>query len=119
MHFGAVIEALRKVCTKRYSGQIPTKIVDDPRCLGGLKAVMESILDRMGLRIGDAAWRRRNDAAHGRAIPTGSELEAIQDTKFLRGLFDRMRLKLVDASDGYILAAFPYPPPRRPADDII
>jgi hypothetical protein len=59
----------------------------------------------MKLRIGEgesAAWRRRNKAAHGKAIPTGSELDAIQDTKFLRGLFDRMLLKLVDASDGYI-----------------
>jgi hypothetical protein len=33
---------------------------------------------------------------------SGSELAAIQDTKFLRGEFDRMLLKLVDASDGYI-----------------
>jgi len=48
------------------------------------------------------AWRRRNAAAHGRTIPAGSELEAIQDTKFLRGLFDRMLLKLVDASECYV-----------------
>jgi hypothetical protein len=152
VHFGAVIEALRKVCTKRYSGQIPTKIVDDPdvwaafsdaakALVDGLripedrklllvdavgrtnsmphKAVMESILDRMGRRIGDAesaAWRRRNDAAHGRAILTGSELEAIQDTKFLRGLFDRMLLKLVDASDGYIDYASLHFPIRPLAD---
>ena len=33
---------------------------------------------------------------------TGSELDAIQDTKFLRGQFDRMLLKLVDARDGYL-----------------
>ncbi|OKO83275.1 hypothetical protein [Bradyrhizobium sp. NAS96.2] len=82
------------MCTKRYSGQIPTKIVDAPdvwaafseaakALVDGLripedrklllvdavgrtnsmphKALMESILDRMGLRIGDAesaAWRR-------------------------------------------------------------
>lgn len=138
VHFGAIIEALRKACAKRFSGQIPTKIIDDPHVwaefqgaakalVDGLripedrkalfldavgrtngmphKAVMESILDRMKLRIGDgesAAWRRRNDAAHGRAIPTGSEFDAIQDTKFLRGLFDRMLLKLLDASEFYI-----------------
>jgi hypothetical protein len=33
---------------------------------------------------------------------SGSELDAIQDTKFLRDQFDRKLLKLVDASDGYI-----------------
>ncbi|MET4323977.1 MULTISPECIES: hypothetical protein [unclassified Bradyrhizobium] len=33
---------------------------------------------------------------------SGSELAVIQDTKFLREQFDRMLLKLVDASDGYI-----------------
>jgi len=138
VHFGAIIEALREACAKRFAGQIPTKIVDDPgiwtpfsdaakALIDGLqipedrklllidavgrtngmphKAVMESILDRMKLRIGEgesAAWRRRNKAAHGKAIPTGSELDAIQDAKFLRGLFDRMLLKLIDASDGYI-----------------
>jgi hypothetical protein len=69
------------------------------------QAVTEGILDRMKLQFCKAertAWRRRNDAAHGRAIPPGSELEAIRDTKYLRGLFDRMLLNLVNASDSYI-----------------
>ena len=138
MHFGAIIEALRKTCADRFFGQIATKIVEDGKvwakfheavkqsiddlgipadrklllldALGRSnsmphKAVMEAVLARMKLEFGKSestAWRRRNDAAHGRAIPTGSELDAIQDTKFLRGLFDRMLLKLVDASDSYI-----------------
>lgn len=138
VHFGPSSKPSGRRAQRRFSGQIPTKIVGDPdiwarfsdaakALIDGLripadrklllvdaigrtngmphKAVMESILDRMRLRIGDgesAAWRRRNDAAHGRAIPTGSEFDAIQDTKFLRGLFDRMLLKLVDASDDYI-----------------
>lgn len=138
VHFGAIIEALRKTCADRFSGQIATKIVEDGKvwakfheavkqsiddlgipadrklllldALGRSnsmphKAVMEAVLARMKLEFGKSestAWRRRNDAAHGRAIPTGSELDAIQDTKFLRGLFDRMLLKLVDASDSYI-----------------
>jgi hypothetical protein len=48
---------------------------------------------------------------------TGSELDAIQDTKFLRGQFDRMLLKLVDARDGYLdYAALRFPiPPCGPA----
>ena len=138
MHFGAIIEALRKTCANRFSGQIATKIVDDGKTWAKFcdaikplvddleipgerklllldavgrtnsmphKAMMESVLAQMKLEFGkseNTAWRRRNDAAHGRAIPRGSELEAIQDTKFLRGLFDRMLLKLVDASDSYI-----------------
>jgi hypothetical protein len=138
VHFGAIIEALRKTCADRFSGQIATKIVDNGETWAGFfdavkllvdklgipddrklllqdaagrvnslphKAVMESILTRMRLVVSDrenAAWRRRNDAAHGKPIPAGSELEAIQDTKFPRGLFDRMLLKLVDASDNYI-----------------
>ena len=138
VHFGAIIEAVRKTCANRFSGQIATKIVEDGETWGKFvdavkplvenlgipadlkhllqeaigrtngmphKAVMEDLLARMKLEFGEsesAAWRRRNDAAHGRAIPTGSELEAIQDTKFLRGLFDRMLLRLVDASDSYI-----------------
>lgn len=138
VHFGAIIEALRKTCADRFSGQVVTKIVDDGKMWSTFtdevkllieklgipedrklqlqeasgrmnymphKAVMESILNRLKLQFGQSesmAWRRRNDAAHGRAIPTGSELEAIRDTKLLRGLFDRMLLKLVNASDVYI-----------------
>jgi hypothetical protein len=138
VHFGAIIEALRKTCADRFSGRVSTKIVDTAQTWAKFfeavkllvddlgipddrkrllqeavgrannmphKAVMESILALMGLEFGEAegtAWRRRNDAAHGRAIPTGSELDAIRDTKFLRGLFDRMLLRLVDGSDSYI-----------------
>lgn len=51
-----------------------------------LKAVMEAI----GLQVGgdeDAAWRRRNKAAHGTPIAEGEELAAIRDMKLLKGLF--------------------------------
>lgn len=138
VHFGAITEALRKVCADRFSGEIATKIVDDNKAWGTFaddvkllveklgipedrkahlrnavgflnnmphKAVMENILARLKIQLSKnegQAWRRRNDAAHGRAIPVGSELEAIQDTKLLRGLFDRMLLRLVNASDVYI-----------------
>jgi hypothetical protein len=152
VHFGAIIEALRKVCADRFSEEIATKIVDDgetwnkffdevkrlaekleipedrkpllQQAAGRMnsmphQAVTESILDRMKLQFGKAertAWRRRNDAAHGRAIPPGSELEAIRDTKYLRGLFDRMLLKLVNASDSYIDYSTPKHPIRPLAE---
>jgi hypothetical protein len=83
------------------------------------QAVTESILDRMKLQFGKAekaSWKRRNDAAHGRAIRPGSELEAIQDTKYLRGLFDRMLLKLVNGSDVYIDYSTPGHPIRPLAE---
>jgi hypothetical protein len=152
VHFGAITEALRKVCADRLSGEIATKIVEDNKTWGtftddvkllvqqlgipedrkahlrnavGLmnnmphKVVMESILARLKLQLGKnegQAWRRRNDAAHGRAIPVGSELEAIQDTKLLRGLFDRMLLRLVNASDVYIDYSTPGHPIRQLAE---
>jgi hypothetical protein len=152
VHFGAITEALRKVCADRLFGEIATKIVDDNKTWGtfandvkllieklgipeerkahlrnavGLmnnmphKAVTESILARLKLQLGNnegQAWRRRNDAAHGRAIPVGSELEAIQDTKLLRGLFDRMLLRFVNASDVYIDYSTPGHPIRQLAE---
>jgi hypothetical protein len=52
------------------------------------QVVTAGILSQMKLEFGDdekAAWRRRNDAAHGRAIQEGTELNVIRDTKLLRG----------------------------------
>jgi hypothetical protein len=66
-----------------------------------LKAVMEAI----GLQLGgdeDAAWRRRNKAAHGTPFAVGEELAAIRDTKLLKGLFGRLLLRITDATDQYI-----------------
>jgi hypothetical protein len=63
-----------------------------------LKAVMAAI----GLQLGideDAAWRRRNKAAHGTPIPEGEELAAIRDMKLLKGLFGRMLLRITKAAD--------------------
>ncbi|MGM4922583.1 hypothetical protein AB8A31_06730 [Tardiphaga sp. 804_B3_N1_9] len=152
VHFGAIIEALQKVCADRFSEEIATKIIDDGETwtkffdevkrlaekleipedrkpllqqaagrMNGMphQAVMESILNRMKLQFGKAektAWRRRNDAAHGRAIPQGSELEAIRDAQYLHGLFDRMLLKLVNASDSYIDYSTPKHPIRPLAE---
>lgn len=66
-----------------------------------LKAVMSAL----GLQLGadeDAAWRRRNKAAHGAPIPEGEELAGIRDVKLLRGLFHRMLLRITNAADQYI-----------------
>ena len=61
----------------------------------------------------DAAWKRRNLAAHGVPIPEGKELEAIRDMKLLMGLFHRMLLSITGAADEYIDYASPGLPSRR------
>lgn len=82
-----------------------------------LKAVMQS----MGLELGvheDAAWRRRNKAAHGLPIPEGEEVAAIRDMKLLQGIFLRMLLKITNAADlyiDYVSAGHPLRPLREPA----
>ena len=66
-----------------------------------LKAVMSAL----GLELGrdeDVAWRRRNKAAHGTPVPEGQELAAIRDMKLLRGLFNRLLLRITNAADEYI-----------------
>jgi hypothetical protein len=137
VHFGAIIEALRKVCAARYGANLPTKLIEDGEVWRAFSAevntviaklklpgdnqsllreavgrmnsvphqvVTAGILSRMKLQFSEdemAAWRRRNDAAHGRAMEVGTELTVISETKLLRGLFDRMLLKLTDASEMY------------------
>lgn len=47
------------------------------------------------------AWARRDDAAHGNELREEDQLAAIRDTKLLRGIFDRMLLRIVNGSDTY------------------
>lgn len=64
----------------------------------------------LALQLGDdedAAWCRRNKAAHGTPIGEGQELAAIRDTKLLRGLFQRLLLWITHAADQYIDYASP------------
>lgn len=71
----------------------------------GQRLLLRSIFDSLGLQLSkdeDIAWRRRNKAAHGMPIPQGEELSAIRDTKLLRGIFQRMLLRITDAADQYI-----------------
>jgi hypothetical protein len=66
---------------------------------------LKSIMAALALQLGDdedAAWRRRNKAAHGTPIPEGQELAAIRDMKLLRGLFQRLLLRITNAADQYI-----------------
>jgi hypothetical protein len=66
-----------------------------------LKAILRAINSDLGADE-DAAWVRRNHAAHGLTIPEGEELAAIRDMKLLMGLFHRMLLSISNASDFYV-----------------
>ncbi|MDF3626184.1 hypothetical protein [Brytella acorum] len=71
---------------------------------------LKDVMATLKLELGedeDAAWRRRNKAAHGAPIPQGQELEAIRDMKLLRGLFQRLLLRITNAADQYIDYASP------------
>jgi hypothetical protein len=76
----------------------------------------DTVLSNTRFRNARPHSKRRNDTAHGKSIPPGIELEAIQDTKYLRGFFDRMLLKLVNASDVYIDYSTPGHPIRPLAE---
>jgi hypothetical protein len=83
---------------------------------------MESILTRMRLVVsdrrtlpGDAATTQPTESPSRR----GASSKPSRTPSFYAGLFDRMLLKLVDASDGYIdyrTPNFPNPTPYRCAD---
>jgi hypothetical protein len=77
---------------------------------------LRAISQAINIDIGpdeDAAWKRRDLAAHGLPIPEGKELEAIRDMKLLMKLFHRMLLSITGAADAYIDYASPGLPPRR------
>lgn len=66
---------------------------------------LKAVMGATGLQLGDdedAAWRRRNKAAHGTPVPEGEELAAIRDMKLLKGLFARLLLRITNAADQYI-----------------
>ena len=69
-----------------------------------LKAILESVAGHLGIRLGESellAWKRRDDAAHGNEIEPGGELELIRDNKLLCILFNRLILRMTNASDRY------------------
>ena len=80
------------------------------------RPLLKAVFATLDLKLGedeDAAWRRRNKAAHGMPIPEGQELAAIRDMKLLRGLFQRMLLRITNAADQYIDYTSPNCPFRR------
>ncbi len=83
------------------------------------RPLLKAVLGTLCLQLSeneDAAWRRRNKAAHGMPIPEGEELAAIRDMKLLRGLFQRMLLRITNAADEYIDYASANHPYRRLED---
>ena len=87
------------------------KINDAPQ-----REILKAVLQANDIDLGDdedAAWRRRNAAAHGLPIPEGEELAAIRDMKLLMGLFHRMLLHMSNAADLYIDYVSPDHPLRR------
>jgi hypothetical protein len=81
-----------------------------------VELLLTAVFGALGLQLGqdeDAAWGRRNRAAHGMPIPEGQKLAAIRDTKLLRGLFQRMPLRITNAADQYIDYTSPGHPFRR------
>jgi len=71
---------------------------------------LKDVMATLNLELGedeDAAWRRRNKSAHGMPIPQGQEVAAIRDMKLLRGLFQRLLLRITNAAEQYIDYASP------------
>lgn len=64
----------------------------------------KKMLAEIGIALGEvetAAWRRRNQAAHGHEIDTESVIPTIMETKLLKIILHRMVLKITGASDRY------------------
>lgn len=80
---------------------------------------LRGLMEALGLELGedeDAAWRRRNEAAHGTPVAEGEELAAIRDMKLLGGLFIRLLLRVTEAADQYFDRTTPNCPPRSLAE---
>ncbi|MCW2283163.1 hypothetical protein M2323_000933 [Rhodoblastus acidophilus] len=89
------------------------------------RELLASVLRELDIDLGvdeDAAWRRRNSAAHGSPITSGKEVSAIRDMRLLEGLFHRMLLRAADAADAYIDYASPGHPIRplkQPPENVV
>jgi hypothetical protein len=69
------------------------------------RPMLTAVLSELALPLSseeDAAWSRRNKAAHGMPIPEGQSLSAIRDTRLLRGIFHRMLLRMTGAASSYV-----------------
>ena len=82
---------------------------------------LRAISQALDIIIGDdedAAWKRRDQAAHGLPIPEGKELQAIRDMKLLTGLFHRLFLSISGAANSYIDYTSEGIPPRPLKDPV-
>ena len=64
----------------------------------------EKMLAEIGITLGQveaAAWKRRNQAAHGSEIDIDSVIPTIMETKLLKIILHRIVLKITGASDRY------------------
>ena len=79
------------------------------------RPLLKAVLAALDLKLGageDDAWKRRNRAAHGMPVPENQEQAAIGDMLLLRGLFQRMLIRIADAADKYVDYASPTHPHR-------
>jgi hypothetical protein len=103
-----VREALRKCVDdlkldEGVTRQIHTKLGDFNRPSGA--SARWQLMERLGLGWGaaeDAAWGRRNAAAHGKVRRPGDSIPTARDTVILRTILNRMVLKIASASPTYI-----------------
>ncbi|MEB0043704.1 hypothetical protein, partial [Pseudomonas sp. MH10] len=80
------------------------------------KVVMERFLDSLDIPLGAlelSAWQQRNNAAHGNELVEDGHIDVIRGSKLLRIMFDRMILKMTNASDHYVDYYSPTFPVRR------
>ncbi|MCS3425018.1 hypothetical protein M2403_003641 [Rahnella sp. BIGb0603] len=78
--------------------------------IGSLNITPQSILTKrffssIGLNLGDkeeSAYSRRNDAAHGNRTPNDDYIGLIRESKILHILCNRVLIKILMLSDGYI-----------------
>jgi hypothetical protein len=64
----------------------------------------EKMLAEIGITVGQvetAAWKRRNQAAHGSETDTDSVIPTIMETKLLKITLHRIVLEITGASDRY------------------
>jgi hypothetical protein len=67
--------------------------------------VSKRIMSELGLSLGPletAAWRRRNEAAHGKARKPTDSLPVSRDTTLLRIILNRLVLRIAEASPVYL-----------------
>jgi hypothetical protein len=85
------------------------------------RVIIERFLMSINIQLGadeKQAWRRRNDAAHGNELKSGSELQIIRDTQLLKILFHRILMRVTNATDTYYDYCTPGFPVRNLSDSV-